>query len=170
MITQEDLKQPTTNFYLIGLKLKIRSSKNQTNDFSGVPELWQRVNQLLSENGIKLSLDAVGSRYVMITGDQINNKEEEAFYYAFYKIDEDVYDNIQVDNKYEKLAFERGEFCWFRYTGSMEKVGEFAFKVQKNWLTGERQLNANTHEFFLFPINYKPQDPTSSFFYGIHFK
>ena len=62
---------------------------------------------MLSENGIKLSLDAVGSRYVMITGDQINNKEEEAFYYAFYKIDEDVYDNIQIDNKYEKLAFER---------------------------------------------------------------
>lgn len=170
MVLQEDLKQPTTNFYLIGLKLKLRSSKNEANDFSEVPDLWQRVNQLLSENGIKLSLDAVGNRYVMITGDHHQYKEDEAYYYAFYKIDEDVYDNIQLDQKYEKLAFERGDFFWFRYNGSMEKVGEFAFDVQKNWLTGERQLKANTHEFFLFPINYKPQDPTSSFFYGIHLK
>jgi len=167
---QEDLKQPTTNFYLLGLKIQIRATKNQKNDFSGVPELWQRVNQLLSENGIKLSLDAIGNRYVMITGDHHKNRDDEAYYYAFYKIDEDVYDNIQLDNKYEKLAFERGAFHWFKYHGPLEKVGEFALDIQDKWLTGERRLEANTHEFFLFPINYKPHDPENSFFYGIHLK
>lgn len=166
----EELRQPTENFYLIGLKIKLRSTKEEENDLSGIPHLWQNVNQLLSENGIKLSLDAIGNRFVMITGDSLRNKEDEAYYYAFYKIDEDVYDNIQLDPKYEKIAFERGEFHWFRYAGPLTQVGEFAFNIQQNWLTDDRLLKASTHEFFLFPINFKPEDSHSSFFYGIHLR
>ncbi|MCK6596008.1 MAG: hypothetical protein L6Q33_12480, partial [Bacteriovoracaceae bacterium] len=67
----EELRQPTENFYLIGLKIKLRSTKEEENDLSGIPHLWQNVNQLLSENGIKLSLDAIGNRFVMITGDSL---------------------------------------------------------------------------------------------------
>lgn len=140
-----------------GFKIKIRSSEKERNNYSEIPNLWQKLIQQLAEHPQRKGQD----RYAIITGDLPHGRQPEAYYYAMIAVES----RIEGVQGLEHLELPKSKMVSFEYSGPPTEVSKLTGEVFFNWLPSSGEYLSQNLELFVYPQSYSRNDPTGTFHY-----
>lgn len=149
-----------TSLKLMGLKTTLRLSREDRNDMTQVPVLWQK---LASQQG-KLQRKNQ-ERMALITGDLPLPAEEQSVYHALFEVEE--FTDIEG---FVQMTIPAGKIARFVHVGRPELVGQTAMRALTEWLPQSGELLRANQELFIYPAAYDRTNPDATFEYCLLLK
>ena len=142
---------------LVGRKALLRKKKDQPNDLSAIPVLWQNLIQASAG----LATRAGQERYVLIEGDLPHNQQDQVYYHAFIAVE----DFTHVPDGWIQYEINDRKAAKFIHHGLPQTIGQTTARAIFEWLPQSDEILLDNSELFVYPEGYDRSNPNGHFDY-----